>query len=67
MIILLEAEYAVQKKKKIIVLKLERDYEPTGWLGLICGAQYFHEFTDKYPFKEKMAELLTVMERLKQQ
>lgn len=55
---MIEAEYAFQKKKTIIPLKLERGYEPDGWLGFICGTKMFFEFTDKYPFEEKMASLL---------
>ena len=39
-------------------LKLERGYNPDGWLGFICGAKLFHEFSDKYPFEVKMTGLL---------
>lgn len=56
--LMIEAEYAFQKKKLIIPLKLERGYEPDGWLGFICGTKVFFEFTDKYPFEEKMTSLL---------
>ncbi|XP_052260659.1 uncharacterized protein LOC127864812 [Dreissena polymorpha] len=56
-----EAEYAFQKSKKIIPLKMERGYVPDGWLGFICGAKLFYEFSGKYPFEDKMAGLLKEM------
>lgn len=37
---------------------MERNYEPDGWLGILLGAKYFHEFTDKYPFEIKIERLL---------
>lgn len=53
-----EAEYAFQLKKTIIPLKMERNFEAREWLGLIIGAKLYYEFTDKYPFEEKMNGLL---------
>ncbi|XP_052271977.1 uncharacterized protein LOC127872687 [Dreissena polymorpha] len=53
-----EAEYAFQKSKKIIPLKMERGYVPDGWLGFICGAKLFYEFSGKYTLEDKMAGLL---------
>lgn len=53
-----EAEYAFQKNKKIIPLKMERGYNPDGWLGFICGAKLYYEFSHKYPFEQKMPSLM---------
>lgn len=53
-----EAEYAFQLKKTIIPLKMERNFEAREWLGLIIGTKLYYEFTDKYPFEEKMNGLL---------
>lgn len=37
---------------------MERGYQPDGWLGILLGAKYFHEFTDKYPFETKIERLV---------
>ncbi|XP_061191536.1 uncharacterized protein LOC133199678 [Saccostrea echinata] len=54
-----EAEYANKLQKIIIPLKMQRDYEPRGWLGMILGEKLFFEFSGKYPFDQKAKELLT--------
>ncbi|XP_062567505.1 uncharacterized protein LOC134229735, partial [Saccostrea cucullata] len=54
-----EAEYANKLQKIIIPLKMQRDYEPRGWLGMILGEKLFYEFSGKYPFDQKAKELLT--------
>ncbi|XP_053381902.1 uncharacterized protein LOC128549332 [Mercenaria mercenaria] len=53
-----EAEYAFQLRKKIIPLKMEPGYKPDGWLGVLCGAKLYFEFSPKYAFKDKMKALL---------
>lgn len=53
-----EAEYAFHLRKQIIPLKMERNFEAREWLGLIIGPKLFFEFTDKYPFEEKLSGLL---------
>ncbi|KAK3579666.1 hypothetical protein CHS0354_036897 [Potamilus streckersoni] len=52
-----EAEYAFQLRKKIIPLKMEKGYQPDGWLGFLIGAKLFYEFSGKYPFEAKVKEL----------
>ncbi|XP_072016277.1 uncharacterized protein [Amphiura filiformis] len=43
-----EAEYAFQKDKVIIPLKVEKDFQPTGWLGLLMGtALYYQAHSDE--------------------
>jgi male-specific lethal 1 len=37
---------------------MERGYTPDGWLGFIVGAKLFYEFSQKYPFEDKMKALL---------
>lgn len=46
------------EKKTIIPLKMERNFEAREWLGLINDTKLYYEFTDKYPFEEKMNGLL---------
>lgn len=58
MFLFLEAEYAFQTRKQIIILKMERGYTADGWLGFICGAKLYYEFSHKYPFEEKIVALL---------
>lgn len=43
----LEAEYSMQKRKKIIPLMMEADFHPTGLLGIILGAKLWHDFKPK--------------------
>ena len=54
----LEAEYAFQQGKTIIPLKMEKGYRADGWLGLLIGTKLFFEFSGKYPFDEKVKDLL---------
>lgn len=37
---------------------MQRNYDAREWLGLIIGSKLIFEFTDKYPFEEKMSGLL---------
>ncbi|KAK6186797.1 hypothetical protein SNE40_006068 [Patella caerulea] len=53
-----EGEYAHQRRKKIIPLILERNYQPDGWLGLILGAKLFYDFSGKYSFRSRIGGLL---------
>ena len=62
-----EAEYAFQQRKKIVPLMLERGYKPDGWLGFILGAKLFYDFSGKYPFQDKLNDLLKELRRLKGQ
>jgi len=53
-----EAEYAFQLKKKIIPLRMEGNYKADGWLGFIIGAKLFYDFSGKYPFENKVKDLV---------
>ena len=37
-----EAEYAFLKNKTIIPLKVDDDFEPSGWLGPLIGARLYY-------------------------
>lgn len=39
-----EAEYAYQRRKRIIPLMMESGYNPDGWLGIILGAKLWMDF-----------------------
>lgn len=40
-----EAEYAFVRQKIMIPLLLQSKYKPTGWLGLVLGADFYIDFT----------------------
>jgi hypothetical protein len=42
-----EAEYAFNRKSKIIPLMVEKDYKPDGWLGFMAGSKLYVDFADK--------------------
>uniref|UniRef100_A0A1I8H3D3 TIR domain-containing protein n=1 Tax=Macrostomum lignano TaxID=282301 RepID=A0A1I8H3D3_9PLAT len=56
-----EAEYAWRLGKKVVPLLLEQKYKPTGWLGLMLGANLYYDFSGKYSFDVKINELLRVL------
>ncbi|KAH3856241.1 hypothetical protein DPMN_098825 [Dreissena polymorpha] len=58
-----EAKFAETLGKTIIPLKLEKDFSPRRWLGLILGTKMFFDFSGKYPIEGKMKELLQEIER----
>lgn len=35
----------------------QRGYHPDGWLGALVGSKLFYEFSDKYPFEQKIDQL----------
>ncbi|XP_072047559.1 uncharacterized protein [Amphiura filiformis] len=42
-----EANYAFKLKKPIIPVKVEKDYEADGWLGIVIGTSlYFNAYSD---------------------
>ena len=44
-----EASYASKKKKPIIPLLMEANYEPDGWLGILLGTKlYYNFFSDEH-------------------
>ncbi|CAF0725053.1 unnamed protein product [Didymodactylos carnosus] len=56
----LEAEYAIQKNKKIVPLIAQANWKPTGWLGIILGQKLYINFAKKtfdIAYKEMLAEV----------
>ena len=56
----MEAQYALQKKKPLVPLKLVQDYEADGWLGLLLGtsmwyAMYGETLTSEGAFEDRMS------------
>ncbi|XP_045181801.2 uncharacterized protein LOC123540650 [Mercenaria mercenaria] len=63
----LEAEYAHERKKPIVPLKMELNYKPDGWLGLMLGSKLYIEFTKKYVFEERLKILFKEISRISKQ
>ncbi|XP_052067623.1 uncharacterized protein LOC127706944 [Mytilus californianus] len=57
-----EAGYAFDLGKTIIPLKMEMDYKPDGWLGLIISSKKYYDFGGKYTFGEKVNELIRAIQ-----
>lgn len=55
---LAEAEYAFNLRKPIVPLMMQRDYKPDGWLGFIKGSKLYFEFSGKYPYDQKITDLV---------
>ncbi|XP_035824677.1 uncharacterized protein LOC101851026 isoform X2 [Aplysia californica] len=53
-----EAEYAFSLQKPIIPLLMQLEYKPDGWLGILLGTKLFFNFSGKYPFEEKINDLV---------
>lgn len=37
---------------------MERGYQPDGWLGIMVGTRLYYDFSVKYVFNDKAAELI---------
>ena len=53
----MEAQYALQKKKPLIPLKLTQGYEADGWLGLLLGTLLWYAFYGEALSSESAFEL----------
>ncbi|OWF35959.1 uncharacterized protein LOC110442303 [Mizuhopecten yessoensis] len=58
-----EAAYAGKLNKQVIPLKVEKDYDPDGWLGIMTAGSFFYDFGRK-SFKSVMAKLLHELQHL---
>jgi len=56
----LEGEYAQQQKKIIVPFMMQKNFRPTGWLGMLLGAKLYFDFSDTHEgegFGKKLEEL----------
>ncbi|KAK3098736.1 hypothetical protein FSP39_022570 [Pinctada imbricata] len=57
-----EAEYTYKLKKETIPLRMQTNYAPDGWLGILIGSKLFYDFSGvKYPIESKYKELLRAL------
>ncbi|XP_078697350.1 uncharacterized protein LOC144925267 [Branchiostoma floridae x Branchiostoma belcheri] len=54
----LECEYAGTTRTPIIPLKMEGNYKPDGWLGILSGANMYYNFDSDESFKDVMDKLI---------
>ena len=57
-ILLTEAEYAFQLRKKIVPLMMEETYKPDGWLGILLGTKYYMDFSGRLRFEDEALKLI---------
>lgn len=62
-----EAEYAFNRKTKIIPLMVEKEYKPDGWLGFMAGSKLYIDFADKEDEEFEKAYELLIAEIKRQQ
>ena len=53
-----EAKYAFQLGKEIIPLMMQRNYMPDGWLGIIVGEKFRHDFQSKHVLEQSVTGLI---------
>ena len=56
-----EASYAFKKRKIIIPLQLEADYEPEGWLGTIVGMKLYYKCYTKQTIVDSIPKILAAL------
>ncbi|KAK6182097.1 hypothetical protein SNE40_009859 [Patella caerulea] len=59
-----EAEYAFKKKRRIIPILMETDYEPDGWLGIIQGSKLWYDFSDDQLMNSNMSRFLKAVKKV---
>ena len=60
----IEAQYAYNKRKHIIALRLEADYEPEDWLGPLCINNLYYDFSTPEKFDEEWPKLYAQLKEL---
>ena len=58
-----EASYSSDLKKTIIPLKLEKNYKPKGWLGIIVAGKLYFDFAKEEQFDQACQQLLETVQR----
>jgi hypothetical protein len=62
-----EAEYAFNRKSKMIPLMVEKEYKPDGWLGFMAGSKIYVDFADKEDEEFDQAYELLIAELKRQE
>jgi len=59
-----EAEYAYTKKKCLIPVKVEKSYEPDGWLGILVGSKLYYNMHNQETMTASIHGLCTAVEAI---
>ena len=59
-----EAEYAYTKKKCLIPVKVEKSYEPDGWLGILVGSKLYYNVHNQETMAASIPSLITAVEAI---
>ena len=59
-----EAEYAYTKKKCLIPVKVEKSYEPDGWLGILVGSKLYYNVHNQEMMAASIPSLITAVEAI---
>ena len=51
------------KHKEFIPLKMQRGYQPDGWLGALLGTKLYTEFSHHYPFEAQIGKLIDQIQK----
>ncbi|XP_071798545.1 uncharacterized protein [Asterias amurensis] len=52
-----EAEYTYKLQKPIIPLRLQEEYDPDGWLGIMIGTKLYVDFSTSHALEENLKKL----------
>ena len=63
---MLEAEYAFNKQRRIVAVRLEAGYKPDGWLGPLVLNNLFYDFSSEEKFNDEWSKLHAKLKELKQ-
>ena len=59
-----DADEAVELTKPIIPVRVERGYEPDGWLGELCRGQHIYDLSDPSNFDNEWKGVVVKLEEL---
>jgi len=56
-------EYASSQRKRILLLRMEANYVPDGWLRIKFGSRINHDFSDPTKFDDEWEKLHIKLEK----
>ena len=58
-----EAQYAKQLKKHMIFVKVEADYQPKDWLGIIMAGFFYYEIYNEDAIEKKVEQIAALIQK----
>lgn len=59
-----EAEYAYTRKKTLIPVKVEKGYDPDGWLGILVGSKLYYNVYNSDMMSQAIPGIVTAVEAI---